>query len=255
VRALPPIAVALALSGALVAVAASAGAAPAPVVVERPPFAGPPGPVPTDGRPGFELVSSRTVDPATGPPRAAAPSWAPSRFRGADLVTWASQPGTTFLGYGDHGGLTRWLVAHGPRRGTKWVLDVSSLGRSSWPLELRFARQVGGTLYVANAHRTYAATTRNRNGYVTALDPATGRIRWQSPALVANADRFAVVGDVLVTGYGFTAEADWLYALDRRTGKPLARLAVPSAPEVISARGRTLTVRTYDHRLVVRLRG
>jgi hypothetical protein len=71
---------------------------------------------------------------------------------------------------------------------------------------------------------------------------------------VANADRFVVVGDVLVTGYGFTAEPDYLYALDRRTGRPLARLRVPSAPERITARGATLHVRTYDSRLVVRLR-
>ena len=57
------------------------------------------------------------------------------------------------------------------------------------------------------------------------LDPETGRVLWQSPSLVANADGFAVVGDVIVTGYGFTAEPDYLYALDRQNG-PRARPAV-----------------------------
>ncbi len=120
-----------------------------------------------------------------------------------------SQPGRTFLAYGDNGGPTRYLVAKGPAHGTRYVLDISALGRatSTWPLELRWAREVGGVLYVANAHRTYASTTGNRNGYLTALDPETGRVLWQSPSLVANADGFAVVGDVIVTGYGFTARA------------------------------------------------
>ena len=94
-------------------------------------------------------------------------------------------------------------------------------------------------LYVANAHRTYASTTGNRNGYLTALDPKTGRVLWQSPSLVANADGFAVVGDVIVTGYGFTAEPDYLYALDRSTGRVLDRLPLPTGPERITAKDTT----------------
>jgi hypothetical protein len=235
------------------ALVATAAAEPAPVVVATPPFAGPVAGVPQDGRVRLELVSSRRADPSTGPPPTPVPAWAPRRHRGGDLVVAATQPGTTLLGYGDPGGLARFLVAAGPAHRTKHELDVTSLGRSSWPLELRWARLVGGVLFVANAHRTYSATTGRRNGYLTAVDPSSGRIIWQSPALVANADRFVVVGDVIVTGYGFTAERDWLYVLDRRTGRVLDRLAVPSAPERITARGRTLGVRTYDHRLVVRL--
>jgi outer membrane protein assembly factor BamB len=133
------------------------------------------------------------------------------------------------------------------------VFDVTSLGRGPYGLELRWARLVGSTLYVSNAHRTYAASSRNRNAYLTAVDAGTGAIRWRSPALVANADSFAIVGHVIVTGYGFTAEPDYLFALDRRTGAILARLPVPSAPERIRMTGSTLTVRTYDHVLTVRL--
>jgi hypothetical protein len=254
----PPVLRTLA-TAALVLVLAAGGAvaadAPGTVVVARPAFAGPAATVPPGGAVRFDLVSSRRVDPAAIAPRPGPPAWAPRHFRGAELVVTASQPGTTFLGYGDHAGLTRWLVAKGPAHRTKAVLDVTSLGRAgSWPLELRWAWQAGGTVYLANAHRTYAATTRNRNAYLTAVSADDGRVLWQSPALVANADRFAVVGDVIVTGYGFTAEPDWLYAIDRRSGALLGRLALPSAPEWITARGRTLTVRTYDHRLVVRLR-
>jgi hypothetical protein len=43
--------------------------------------------------------------------------------------------------------------------------------------------------------------------------------------------------------------------LDRRSGKVLDRLAVPSAPEIIKLRGDRLHVRTYDRQLVARIAG
>jgi hypothetical protein len=88
---------------------------------------------------------------------------------------------------------------------------------------------------------------------VGAVDLETSRPLWRSPALVANARTFVVTGDLIVSGYGFTAEPDFLYLLDRRTGKVLDRLAVPSAPEVIKLRGDRLHVRTYDRQIVARI--
>ena len=72
---------------------------------------------------------------------------------------------------------------------------------------------------------------------------------------VANADDFVMLNTVLVTGYGFTNEPDYLYALDRRTGRVEARLLRPNAPEHITRRKGTLYVHTYDHNLVVRVEG
>ena len=59
--------------------------------------------------------------------------------------------------------------------------------------------------------------------------------------------------NTIVTGYGFTAEPDYLYALDRATGQVKGRLLLPSAPERIARHGNVLTVDTYDHRVVVRV--
>ena len=58
---------------------------------------------------------------------------------------------------------------------------------------------------------------------------------------------------MLVTGYGFTREPDFLYVLDRRTGNALDRLELPKAPERISLRAGVLHIRTYDHDLIVRI--
>jgi outer membrane protein assembly factor BamB len=112
-----------------------------------------------------------------------------------------------------------------------------------------------GTLYVENAHQTYAKSSYGRNAYVSAVDPKSRRLLWRSPALVANADNFVLLNETIVSGYGFTDEPDYLYALDRSTGKVKGRLLLPSAPQTIARHGSTLTVTTYDHRLVVKVVG
>jgi outer membrane protein assembly factor BamB len=112
-----------------------------------------------------------------------------------------------------------------------------------------------GVLYVENAHQTYAKSSYGRNAYVSAVDPKTRRLLWRSPALVANADNFVLLNGTIVSGYGFTDEPDYLYALDHATGKVKGRLLLPSAPQTIARHGSTLTVTTYDHRLVVKVVG
>ena len=58
-----------------------------------------------------------------------------------------------------------------------------------------------------------------------------------------------------MTGYGFTAEPDYLYAIDRATGKVKGRVLLPSQAIRIARHGTTLTVDTYDHRVVVKVTG
>lgn len=118
---------------------------------------------------------------------------------------------------------------------------------------LVWARETDGVLYVSTSHLTYASATRGRNAYISAIGLRQKKLLWRSPALVANARTFVVTSNLIVAGYGFTAEPDYLYLLDRRTGKVLDRLRIPSAPEVIKLRGNTLHVRTYDRQVVARI--
>jgi hypothetical protein len=118
-----------------------------------------------------------------------------------------------------------------------------------------FAKEAGGLLFVETAHSTYARSSYSLNAYVNAVDLKTQKLRWRSPALVANADDFVLLNDTIVSGYGFTAEPDYLYAIDRATGKVKGRLLLPNAPQTIARHGRTLTVDTYDRRLTVRVTG
>lgn len=73
-------------------------------------------------------------------------------------------------------------------------------------------------LYVTNAHSTYASSSFGQNGYVTAIDLKSKKVLWRSRPLVSNSN-FTIVGDYIVTGYGFTKEDDYLYYLDRYSGK------------------------------------
>ncbi len=119
---------------------------------------------------------------------------------------------------------------------------------------VQWADVVGGTLYVSNYHRTYARSTAGDNGYLTALDLATGRLLWRSKPRVVNSQNFLIVGDALVCGYGFTDEPDAVYLLDRRTGKTLQELSVRNSPECLIRRGDRIHVQTYDSEYVLRLR-
>jgi hypothetical protein len=108
---------------------------------------------------------------------------------------------------------------------------------------------------VAHAHPTYASASRGFTAYLTAIDVRQKKTRWRNGPLLANADMFALAGNYLISGYGFTAERDFLFLLDRRDGKVIQRLSVPSAPDYIMRKGRRVFVRTYDHDLVLELRG
>ena len=68
-----------------------------------------------------------------------------------------------------------------------------------------------GVIYAAIAHATCASSTEGWNATLVAIRVATGEVIWQSQPLVANADRFLVVDDVIFAGYGFTDEPDYLY--------------------------------------------
>ena len=101
-------------------------------------------------------------------------------------------------------------------------------------------------LYVSNSHNTYAKSSCNQNAYITAIDLKTNNLIWRSQALVANCNNFEVIGDVIVTGYGFTAEPDYLYQLNIYTGKVIGKLLVKTSPEYIVKKGNYLYIRTYD---------
>lgn len=114
------------------------------------------------------------------------------------------------------------------------------------PLDVVFAQLAGKTLLLALAYNGYAKESGGKNGYFAAFDAATGALAWASEPLVANVREAVVAGGSIITGYGFTAEPDFLFVLDLATGKTEQKVALKSAPEAIRARGDRVFVRSYD---------
>jgi hypothetical protein len=129
------------------------------------------------------------------------------------------------------------------------TVDVHSI-----TLDLKFALAAEGALYVEHAANAYAKESRNQTAYISALGLEDGALMWRSAPLVANANTFALSRGGVVCGYGFTAEPDFLFVLDRATGKTKQKVPVRTGPEEILATGRGLYVRTYDTDLVFDLK-
>ncbi|WP_455718566.1 hypothetical protein [Anaerosporobacter sp.] len=112
--------------------------------------------------------------------------------------------------------------------------------------KIMWATIKNNVLYVSNSHLTYAKSSYNQNAYITAIDLKTNKLIWRSQALVANSYRFEIIGDVIITGYGFTDKPDYIYQLNIHTGKIISKLLVKTAPEYIVKKGNYLYIRTYN---------
>ena len=247
----------------------SAKLLPAPSFPEAPPSA------PARGQgPRLEPVSSRPNEiidedawfTRNGLPRperdpGSLPEDIPRQFRDATLVRAFTGGDSLFLLYGKDFGDLRYLMAADPKTFAfkygydfqRWEHPPEETGEFTNQRVL-WAVEQGGILYVSHGHSTYAKESRGRNAYLTAIDPKSDEILWRSPPLVANAHTFIVLGDLIVSGYGFTAEPDFLYLIDCKTGEVAGRHPLKTGPEQIVLQDGLLYVRCYDRDEVFRVR-
>jgi hypothetical protein len=212
--------------------------------------------------------------------RAPFPAWIPTSF-GATALSRAIHAGeTTLLAYGD-----RYLFVFDEARKLVRALDLfllhfpeshlkrapikvgelritTSDGSATSALtlndhgprhELRWAQVRDGVLYLSTSYVSYAKEVKGQTAHVTAIELGTGDILFRSAPLTSNSSDFVLVGGAIVTGYGFSAEPDFVCVIDAATGKTVQKIAVPSSPEYFawSEGTRELRVRTYDHDLVL----
>lgn len=102
-------------------------------------------------------------------------------------------------------------------------------------------------LYISHSHNTYAKSSNNMNAYVTAIDLTDMSILWRTKALVSNSYNFLIIDGVIFCGYGFTNEPDFLYQIDRNTGRTLSKTRLKSAASYIIKKGNALYIRTYNN--------
>ncbi|MBE9169140.1 hypothetical protein IQ238_16985 [Pleurocapsales cyanobacterium LEGE 06147] len=184
------------------------------------------------------------------------PSQIPTNFQDNVLIKPIRDGDRYLLIYGKNYGEGRYLFAYDPNKNnfiygydfSNYLLSPSYINEdiSFIVQRLTWAMQEDNILYVANAHQTYAKSSHGMNGYLTAIDTNTEQILWRSQPLVCNANNFVMIDDVIICGYGFTAEPDFLYLIDKVTGEILQQINVKTAPEYSIQKDNKLYVRTYD---------
>ena len=144
------------------------------------------------------------------------------------------------------------LVLHGPDKITEFDFSEFQYSSEYKKEDYDFIAQSithtyveNNVLYVETGHWTYAASAP-KTAYITAIDLTDYHVIWKSQPLVCNSRDFTIVGDVIFCGYGFTAEDDYLYQLDKKTGIVLAKEPLKSAPDHIIYHNDMLYVRTYN---------
>ena len=188
-----------------------------------------------------------------GAPEPGLPENIPDEFHGEAFVTALSDTGDhsiSFYGRGKHLAVVRdadgdslgafdfAAFEHGPK-------DVPA-DRGFTSQEPMWARVADGVLYVCTGHRTYAKSSGGLNAFITALALPTGELLWQSEPLVCNSRNFLLDDGWIITGYGFTAEPDFIYVLDAKTGKTVTKQKVETGPEIFLQKDRTLHIRAYN---------
>jgi hypothetical protein len=115
----------------------------------------------------------------------------------------------------------------------EWSLPLGPLMSRRDGLEIQDIRYSRGVLYFNEACQSYSSGQGGQCSSLVAVDPEAKKVLWRTPSLVSNG-RFAVRGCYIVAGYGFTAEPDNVFLVDRSTGKVAQTIRVSSAPQTFS---------------------
>lgn len=191
------------------------------------------------------------------------PELAPTSYQGMMVVKAIYSETHLFLIYGNNFAEGRYLLVM-DREATQVLhaFDFKSYEYSPEYIEQDYdyiqqrttwAAIEGNVLYVSHSHMTYAESSKGMNSYISAIDLTTNAVIWRSKPLVCNTYNFLIVDDVLVTGYGFTGEKDYIYTLNKRSGQVVQTLPVKSGPGAILRKGDELYVRTYNTDYIFRI--
>lgn len=136
----------------------------------------------------------------------------------------------------------------------RWTLPLDPLLSRPTQLEIQDIRYHEGALYLNEACQTYARDADGQCSALLRVDPVNARVVWRTRPLVSN-NILLPHEDVIVAGYGFTAEPDSLYLVDAATGTVRAALGLDSAHQYLEFRDGRLHVLTTNRVYVIRLAG
>lgn len=126
-----------------------------------------------------------------------------------------------------------------------YVLDYPT---DQWYINGNNAYLEDGIFYGASVRNGYA---QSNTCFMFAYDLENDKLLWRSADQTYNSMNFVVKRDVILCGYGFTAEPDYLYQINRNTGEVIDRLSLKKAPDLIIEQDGKLYVHTYSYNYVI----
>ena len=89
--------------------------------------------------------------------------------------------------------------------------------------------------------------------FMFAYDLENNKLLWRSGDQTCNTMNFIVKKDVIICGYGFTSEKDYLYQLNLHTGEVIASLELKKQPDLQVPQDNMLYVHTYSYNYTIEM--
>ena len=135
--------------------------------------------------------------------------------------------------------------------GTGNCLYVLTYPTDKWYINGNNACLKDGIFYGASVTNGYAQPD---TCFIFAYDLENNKLLWRSADQTCNSMNFIVKDNVIICGYGFTSEDDYLYQLNLHTGEVLSRLKLKKQPDLLVYQDNTLYVHTYSYNYTIEIK-
>ena len=134
--------------------------------------------------------------------------------------------------------------------GTGNCLYVLTYPTDKWYVNGNNACLRDGIFYGASVTNGYAQPD---TCFMFAYDLEDNKLLWRSADQTYNSMNFILKDNVILCGYGFTSEDDYLYQLDLHTGEILSRLKLKKQPDLLVYQDHMLYVHTYSYNYTIEI--
>ncbi|MEM6996263.1 MAG: hypothetical protein AAF721_37495 [Myxococcota bacterium] len=184
------------------------------------------------------------------------PADVPLKYKRNDLLLGLDYPDSRVFVYGSGYGNERYVAVTDAKLNVLAFFDFELWAEApaTDPAERGFAQQgvhwaavSDGVLFVSTGYNGYASYTAGKNAYVAAINLANAELLWRSEPLVSTAlSNFVLREGWIISGYGFTAEDDFLFLLNAADGTVAKKITLKSGPRALVVKDDRLLVRTYN---------
>ncbi len=135
-------------------------------------------------------------------------------------------------------------VIYYDKKGTQvWALKLADLVKEK-RMEVQDIRFEDNILYFNAACIGYSSSEKGKCSSLYAIDTLTQKVLWRTPYLVSN-NIFIIEGELIISGYGFTSEPDYIFLIDKNSGKIIYKQKIDSGHNYLEVHGTKLYLITY----------